>query len=109
MISTVITLTSAAGSGYAFLVTAKSVTGFGSPNTRRIHRPSLFGGFFVSGAWQALFGRAMRGASRLAGPGAGLPTRMVPPFSRFEARGGKNLRGSGKTTPLRHLSSGATL
>ena len=60
-------LTSAAGSGYAFLVTAKSVTGFDSPIRRRTPRPSLFGGFFVSGAWFSSFGRAMRGASRLAG------------------------------------------
>lgn len=49
--------------GYDFLVTAKSVAGFGSPiYTRRTHRQLLSGGFFVFVAWRCSFGRAMRGA-----------------------------------------------
>jgi len=53
--------------GYDFLVTAKSVTGFDSPNSRRTHRQLFSGGFFVSGAWRCSLGRAVRGALRLAG------------------------------------------
>ncbi|KJS02219.1 MAG: hypothetical protein VR65_06115 [Desulfobulbaceae bacterium BRH_c16a] len=75
--------------GYAFLVTAKSVTGFDIPIRRRTHRHHCFsGGFFVSVAWRSsFFGRAMRGAARLAGPSTGMSTRMVPPFLRLTSQG----------------------
>jgi hypothetical protein len=84
-------LTSVRLIGYASPVTKKNVTGFSSPNsTRRTYRPSLFGGFFVSISWLCSFGRAMWGAARLAGPGAGLLTRMVPSFLRLAAQGREN-------------------
>jgi hypothetical protein len=53
--------------GYASRVTAQSVAGFDSPISRRTHRQLFSGGFFVSGAWRCSFGRAVRGALRLAG------------------------------------------
>jgi hypothetical protein len=78
--------------GYASSVTAKkAVIGFSSSNNRRTHRLlCIVGGFFMSENMALLlFGRAMWGAVRLAGPVAGLLTHMVPSFLRLAALGWK--------------------